>query len=452
VLLVRALSGVAVEADDRQASPAEWRKAIAGMLEVDGMVAAGDITGATHALERLAEVWPPPLDAVAKDDFWNIQNEKGPHPRPVGLELLANAVDDLKDDALRVELEDRILSLDPPSRDAAAAVFVSRGNRAYREDRLSDALRFFVAGQQSYPGSASTAVLVFNQGIVLRDLERYPEAVAVFQCLIDMNVDNREEHASSIMDTGYRNYHFHSAVNLSWCCERMGELDRALQWVRLAQTTYTYQDWCGVEIAGARFFTERTVDRLSWRIGGLTAISRFGGQSLRLWYAWAACGLLVAVLLTPGHRVAAASLPGVVLLVGLGFGLCALVPLATGENLVAPLPYWLTDWWPLRWAAPGALLAPGLLLWRWRPRAAARFGLAALIALTLGQALWCYRWVRPERLARLPFHELQLMAFAAMVPTLALLLASVCAIVAMRRARARRAVPAVEQSGTSSRG
>ncbi len=413
------------------ASVAQWRAAVTQLHEIDQLVGAGKTAAATTTLGELQESWPPPLDHLAESYLEKLKANVPDKAKAIGVELLANAIGDINNAELRPDLEDRILGLEPPAPEAAVAVLVGRGVRAYQERHFDTALRFFVTAREKFPGTESDGLLLFNEGVALRDLERYPEAIDAFTRLIHMKVNNREMYASSIMDMGYQNYHYRAARNLSWCYERMGKLDRAYEWVRLARTTYPYQGWCGVELTGARLSLGRATDRLAWKIGGWTAISHFGSGALRLWYAWGALLLLGAALLSPGRRLAIASAKGIALVVVVGLGLGIAVPVLN-PDFTDSLSYWFGRTWPVRLAVPVILFLTALAFLKWRPKAAKWLVVAALFTAAAGQSLWYLSMSVP--FGRLPVFEKQVGFFAVVAPTAVLVAGCVLAlVVALKR-------------------
>jgi tetratricopeptide (TPR) repeat protein len=266
---------------------AEWVEVLDILIRIDSARAAGQYKTAAAELEGARDRWPKPFSELASEYLNYLKENKESHlSTSPGVELFAEEIKNLENDALKKELQERILRIQPVCQNACAFILMDRASADFKSGNLQAALDMYQRILRDYPDSRLHGACIFNVGIVLCNLDRFEEAITAFKQLIKMNVNNREFVAPSIMEMGYRNYHYRSARNISWCYEKLGKYKDAYHWNNLARTTYPYEACC----ATCADMQRRSLDRSSGRIafsGGIWLAVRHIADLLgNAWYGW----------------------------------------------------------------------------------------------------------------------------------------------------------------------
>jgi len=96
---------------------------------------------------------------------------------------------------------------------------------------------------------------MYNLGLGEQKRGNFRQAMKYFDLLLESHPNDKEP-GQNIMEV-YRNYSHRSALQLSLCYEKIGDLNNALRYARLAKTSYPYHSWCGTCI----YLDTREVDK-----------------------------------------------------------------------------------------------------------------------------------------------------------------------------------------------
>ncbi len=138
-----------------------------------------------------------------------------------------------------------------------ALMRLSMPENASPEERKSRAEEAVVGLREvirDYGDTSLFGIAKFNTGVVLCDhLERYDEAIAEFQELIDSAVDDKDP--TGMLMNPFRNYRHHSWRMMSTCLERLGRPGKAVQAIFRARSAYIAD--CGTCQAGMEKSTHK---------------------------------------------------------------------------------------------------------------------------------------------------------------------------------------------------
>lgn len=412
-------------------SPEAWLESFEVLEAVDDDVTDGRRSEALSKLETAEAEWPKPLSQLAERYLKNLRSDVPPWSQAMGVTMFADQVGVIDDSELRFQLEEMVLGLEPPRDDACTTVLLGRGLSEFRAGNTEKALETFRLAASEYPGSRLEGVLVFNAGTSLRDLKRYDEAISEFKRLLDLEVNNRAFVATSIMDMGYQNYHYRAAVNISWCYEQLGSFVDAYHWIELADSTYPYEGWCGVEINSERLFVAKTADRLARAAGGGLAVRHVAGASARNWPAWlgwSLWGLAAAVVYRRQPRWRSRLVHSAVPVAALTTPAVVLLSADTFEG-----SFWLLGFGLWRWVAPVICFVAVAILFLANGRAARSTALVVLVAAAIGHMHWMVWYVRYVTISHLPMSEIQSIILTLLLPVSLALSACVVTTRAVRR-------------------
>lgn len=127
---------------------------------------------------------------------------------------------------------------------------------------------------------AARADALLAGGVALGDAGRYHEAVALLATLLTSpGVDYVDESLATddslpeLVRFGFGNFRHRAALVMSKCHERLGALDRALEYAFLARDEFPRRSFCGTCADGARAALD---DRIRELQGYLTSGARWG--------------------------------------------------------------------------------------------------------------------------------------------------------------------------------
>ena len=104
------------------------------------------------------------------------------------------------------------------------------------------------------------AMASFNLGINLKMQEKYQESIEVFKEILSSDVNDRDP-APNLMEH-FRNYRHKACWEISYNYELMKDYEKALEYIDLAKTKYTFQDICGTCLREAHESIERRTKHL----------------------------------------------------------------------------------------------------------------------------------------------------------------------------------------------
>lgn len=131
------------------------------------------------------------------------------------------------------------------AQDSASIPTLEEANAAYEARDLDRALSLFqkiVAGEKD---ASTRAKATFNLGMTYAALQRYGEAIAAYDKIFDMEVDDSEA-GGHLMET-CRNYRPRARWETGNCHFRQGKYEEALAAYLDVKTKYQFQTWCGNE-------------------------------------------------------------------------------------------------------------------------------------------------------------------------------------------------------------
>ncbi|MDH3711024.1 MAG: hypothetical protein OER04_14110 [Cyclobacteriaceae bacterium] len=106
-----------------------------------------------------------------------------------------------------------------------------------------------------YPDSELYPRVLFNLGVVYRDLDQQDHASAIFKSILEASYHEKEPYGG-IMEW-YALYRHRSAKHLAEIYLQRGQFKEASQYVYLFDKVYPYQHFCGNELSADRIYTSR---------------------------------------------------------------------------------------------------------------------------------------------------------------------------------------------------
>lgn len=192
----------------------------------------------------------------------------------------------------------QVPNVDWQASDCGEDELFDRALSAYEAEDYDSALADFRQLAEEFPESESRGAYHFNIAVALQQQGRWQEAITAFGEVIDMGLNDRDPEGQTVMQMGFRNYRFRSAVRIMVCFEELGDYEQALKWNRLASSTYSYQHWCGTCSEGTARQLEYAEGRIARQIGWgayVPYLLRISGKVvgpwvlLVLWLGWGAC-------------------------------------------------------------------------------------------------------------------------------------------------------------------
>lgn len=174
--------------------------------------------------------------------------------------LFIECLSELGDDRGRHAWEEKLLKDFQAEPETCASVYVSRGERAYRAKKLDEALLNYRKASRDYPNSRTYGIAQYNVGIILKEQQRYEEAITELDKLFLSRVDDRD--AGAHIMQAYRNYRHNAALRISECYEAKKDFARALEYAVLANNKYSYHSWCGTCLDSAEKALSKRITRL----------------------------------------------------------------------------------------------------------------------------------------------------------------------------------------------
>jgi hypothetical protein len=124
-----------------------------------------------------------------------------------------------------------------------AGELLNEGCFLFESKFYKEAIEVWEEVYYDYKGTTSWGKATYNIGLGYLCMEEYEEAIPYFEEILESDVDDLEP-GQCVMEA-YRNYRYKSCLQISYCYERLEDLDTALKYSILARDKYPYQSWCG---------------------------------------------------------------------------------------------------------------------------------------------------------------------------------------------------------------
>ncbi len=112
----------------------------------------------------------------------------------------------------------------------------------------------------TYPDSEMYPRVLYNLGIVYRDLDQQDHAIAIFKRILEASFEEKEPYGG-IMEW-YALYKHRSAKHLAEIYLQREQFEEASQYIYLFDKVYPYQHFCGNELSADRIYTSRIYAKL----------------------------------------------------------------------------------------------------------------------------------------------------------------------------------------------
>lgn len=411
--IILLLASFLLPAQTTSSQVVEWVEVLDTLNRIDIARAAGQHKTAAAELEAARDRWPKPFSELASEYLSYLKKNKEPHLSPsIGVDLFAEEIQNLENEALRKELEERIFQIRPVPQNACAFILMHRASTDFTAGNLQPALKMYQRVLRDYPDSSFRGACTFNVGIVKYKLHRFDEAITALKQLIKMNVNNREFYSTSVMDMGYRNYHYFSARGISDCYEKLGRYKDAYHWNNLARTTYPYEGWCGTCADMQRRSLDRTGDRIAFSGGIWLAVRHTASLLGKAWYGWIPLliwiVLVIAILRkSPQKRAMMVHITCfVALAISVVFWLVTryIPPFSPTRHEFSLL-------WGFAWLFSIIGFVIALILCKLKPGMARLIATAAVVVMALVHIMFLIWLIGQIEFTRLSLHDIQLLIF-----------------------------------------
>lgn len=161
--------------------------------------------------------------------------------------LFINYLSEIHDEKGRTAWEEKLLKDFSSDQDACAHIWIIRGQREYKNENLSEALKNYQIVCNEYKKSVSYGIAQFNLGMILKEQKKYADAITEFSKLVKSDVNDLDM-TPDIMEL-CRNYRPRAQWEIGNCLFLQGDYKGALNAYKLTQDKYPFQSWCGNEHA-----------------------------------------------------------------------------------------------------------------------------------------------------------------------------------------------------------
>jgi len=143
----------------------------------------------------------------------------------------------------------------PHDSEASSGLLLAAGNAFYESGDKARAIEVWQRIISEPHRTSEWPKAMYNLGLGEQKRGNFRQAMKYFDLLLESHPNDKEP-GQNIMEV-YRNYSHRSALQLSLCYEKIGDLNNALRYARLAKTSYPYHSWCGTCI----YLDTREVDK-----------------------------------------------------------------------------------------------------------------------------------------------------------------------------------------------
>jgi tetratricopeptide (TPR) repeat protein len=232
---------------------------------------AANLSNVTAGLELVRERYLSGLEEEA--DFFGALRElnrilplaKDPNDAILVYQQTIKCLQALNDEAGSKVWEDKLLADFPSQSEAGAEVYYDRSLRAYHERKdYETALKLMRQLCQQWPDSVLWGDAQYSIGLILQDQKKFDEAITEFSIIFPSKVNDRLLAEGSTDDC--KNYRFKTALRISECYESKNDLQRALEFAKMANDRYPYYSYCSNCSDQAKLGADRRVAELNEKI------------------------------------------------------------------------------------------------------------------------------------------------------------------------------------------
>lgn len=150
--------------------------------------------------------------------------------------------------------------------ETAAATILEHGIQAFEAGQPETAIQHWDQIVGDYPDTRSWGMALYNKSHVLRQQQRWQEAIPLLDKLLASEL--RDTDPSPNLMRPYQNYHHEACLALVDCHEQLHDYPTALRHACLARDTYPLQSWCGTCAMSSRQYLQQIIARLEQKIAG----------------------------------------------------------------------------------------------------------------------------------------------------------------------------------------